>query len=60
MAVSLDKMTLTKASPAVSLTKKTGASGQMRVNLNWNAGKSGGLFKKSSAIDLDLGCLYEL
>lgn len=60
MAVSLDKTTLTKAAPAVSLTKKTGASGQMRVNLNWNSGKSGGLFKKSSAIDLDLGCLYEL
>ena len=60
MAVSLDKTTLTKASPAVSLTKKTGASGQMRINLNWNAGKGGGLFKKSSAIDLDLGCLFEL
>lgn len=57
--VSLDKHTLTKAAPAVSLTKKTGASGQMRINLNWNAGKSG-LFHKSSAIDLDLGCLYEL
>ncbi|MCW2572170.1 MAG: tellurium resistance protein [Frankiales bacterium] len=60
MAVSLDKITLTKAAPAVSLTKKTGASGQLRVNLNWNAGKGGGLFKKSSAIDLDLGCLFEL
>ena len=35
-------------------------SGELRVNLNWNQGKSGGMFHKSSAIDLDLGCLYEL
>jgi tellurite resistance protein TerA len=60
MAVSLNKVTLTKAAPAVSLTKTSGASGQMRVNLNWNAGKGGGLFKKTASIDLDLGCLYEL
>jgi tellurite resistance protein TerA len=60
MAVSLNKVTLTKAAPAVSLTKKTGASGHMRVNLNWNAGQSGGFLKKSTPIDLDLGCLFEL
>jgi tellurite resistance protein TerA len=58
--VSLNKVTLTKAKPGISLTKSTGASGQLRINLNWNQGKGGGLFKKSSAIDLDLGCLYEL
>jgi tellurite resistance protein TerA len=58
--VNLNKVTLTKASPGISLTKTTGASGQMRVNLNWNQGKGGGLFHKSQAIDLDLGCLYEL
>jgi len=54
------KVSLTKGKPGISLTKATGASGRMRINLNWNQGKGGGLFKKSTAIDLDLGCLYEL
>jgi len=54
------KVSLTKSKPGISLTKATGASGRMRINLNWNQGKGGGLFKKSTAIDLDLGCLYEL
>jgi tellurite resistance protein TerA len=58
--VSLGKVTLTKSNPGISLAKNAGASGQMRINLNWNQGHSGGLFKKSAAIDLDLGCLYEL
>ncbi|MDX6230746.1 MAG: tellurite resistance protein TerA [Frankiales bacterium] len=58
--VNLSKVTLTKANPGISLAKNTGASGQMRVNLNWNQGKGGGMFHKSTAIDLDLGCLYEL
>lgn len=65
--VSLSKVTLTKSAPSVSLTKAGGASGTMRVNLNWNsrpAGGGGGFLKKLSgsggAIDLDLGCLYEL
>ena len=58
--VSLGKVTLTKSNPGISLAKSTGASGQMRINLNWNQGHSGGLFKKSAAIDLDLGCLWEL
>jgi len=52
-------VTLTKAAPTVSLTKGSGATGQMRVNLNWNAGTKG-LFRKAQSIDLDLGCLYEL
>ncbi|WOK33021.1 TerD family protein [Pseudomonas syringae] len=39
--------------------------GEMRVNLNWNRRndtKGGGFFsmKKSTAIDLDVGCLFEL
>jgi tellurite resistance protein TerA len=55
-----EKVSLTKARPSVSLTKKTGAAGKMRVNLNWHAGAAKGLFKKSSAIDLDLACLFEL
>ena len=58
--VNLSKVTLTKASPGISLAKSSGASGQMRINLNWAQGSSGGLFKKSTNIDLDLGCLYEL
>jgi tellurite resistance protein TerA len=57
--VSLSKVTLTKAAPTVSLTKQSGTSGLMRVNLNWNSGQSKGLFHKSKAIDLDLGCLFE-
>ncbi len=69
--VSLSKVTLTKSEPTVSLRKQGATlSGQMRVNLNWNtrpagAPAGGGFFKRmaqapSSAIDLDLGCLYEL
>lgn len=57
------KVTLTKASPAVSLTKQESESGILRVNLNWNAkpSEAGGFLKRltSDAIDLDLGCLYE-
>lgn len=69
-AVGAQKVTLTKAKPTVSLAK-SGArlSGSLRVNLNWNARPAGapgggGFLKRltgqSSAIDLDLGCLYEL
>jgi tellurite resistance protein TerA len=63
-AASLDKVTLTKSSPSVSLKKQTG---RMRVNLNWDARKlppaPTSIFKRRnepSGIDLDLGCLYEL
>ena len=66
--MSLSKVTLTKAAPTVSLTKQGGASGVLRVNLNWNArpagAPSGGGFLsrltgQTGAIDLDLACLYE-
>jgi len=58
--VSLSKVTLTKAAPSVSLTKRGGVSGVMRVNLNWNAKPpSRGLFSRNQQLDLDLGCLYE-
>jgi tellurite resistance protein TerA len=58
--VSLGKVTLTKSAPSVSLTKHGGASGTLRVNLNWNAKPAErGFFKKHSQLDLDLGCLYE-
>jgi tellurite resistance protein TerA len=56
------KVILTKAAPTVSLTKHAGATGTMRVNLNWTAraDNGGGFFKRpTQAIDLDLGCLYE-
>jgi tellurite resistance protein TerA len=62
--VSLSKVTLTKTSPSVSLSKQ---SGQLRVNLNWETepagAHTGGLLKRLvgyRGVDLDLGCLYEL
>ncbi|GAA2062730.1 TerD family protein [Williamsia deligens] len=62
--VNLGKITLTKSAPTISLAKvRDKPSGTMRVNLNWSrgAGAGGGVFRKrSSGIDLDLGCLYEL
>ena len=66
--VSLSKVTLTKASPTVSLTKHGGASGLLRVNLNWTAQPastpSRSFFGRATAqpdpIDLDLACLWEL
>ncbi len=72
--VSLSKITLTKSTPTLSLTKQGSSGGQMRVNLNWTArpageapaGGGGFLSKLKSAaggagggIDLDLGALYE-
>jgi tellurite resistance protein TerA len=66
--VSLGKVTLTKSAPSVSLTKGGAATGELRVNLNWNARppqqQSGGFFRKLAGgtpgnIDLDLACLYE-
>lgn len=59
--VSLNKVVLTKAKPAVSLAKQTGG-GVVRVNLNWDAqsAPAKGLFRRAApAIDLDLGALYE-
>jgi tellurite resistance protein TerA len=59
-AVSLSKVTLTKAAPSVSLTKHGGVRGTLQVNLNWDARPPAhGLFKKTQQLDLDLGCLYE-
>ena len=61
--VSLSKVTLTKAAPSVSLTKRGATGGQLRVNLQWSAGvqESRGLFgkRRGNAIDLDLACLWE-
>lgn len=61
--VNLSKVTLTKAAPSISLAKGAGAGGQMRINLNWTQPPPAkGFFKRStgSAVDLDLGCLWEL
>ncbi len=55
------KISLTKASPGISLAKSSGASGRMRVNLNWDQTTGGGgLFRKSKSVDLDLGCMFEM
>ncbi|MFB9377652.1 tellurium resistance protein [Kineococcus gynurae] len=70
--LSLSKVTLTKAAPKVSLTKR-GGTGRLTVHLAWNArpaaapaGGGGFLSKLRNAavgsaggIDLDLGALYE-
>ncbi|KIA66484.1 TerD family protein [Nocardia vulneris] len=57
--VNLSKVTLSKATPSINLTKPGEQQGAMRVNLNWSAG-SKGFFRRSKPVDLDLGCLYEL
>lgn len=62
--ISLTKITLDKSKSSVSLEKKAGGFGEIRVNLNWNRGTQnkgllGGMFG-SKGIDLDLGCLFEM
>ncbi|WP_445769180.1 TerD family protein [Rheinheimera sp.] len=61
--VNLNKISLDKRQSSISLEKKDGNFGEIKVNLNWNRGsKSGGFFGfgKNNGIDLDVGCLYEL
>ncbi|WP_416985378.1 TerD family protein [Streptomyces sp. T028] len=66
--VRLTKVTLTKAAPAVSLTKQGATSGVMRVNLNWEVrkqfsgwgGKHGRAVALHNDLDLDLCALFEL
>jgi tellurite resistance protein TerA len=60
--VSLAKISLTKSAPRTSLTKPGERQGVMRVNLNWSAGQQKRKFFGGGgrAIDLDLGCLWEL
>ncbi|MFQ1702591.1 TerD family protein [Loktanella agnita] len=61
--VNLTKVTLTKEKPSVSLAKKADGFGQIEINLNWTqtGGKKKGIFGlKGKAIDLDLGCFFEL
>jgi tellurite resistance protein TerA len=60
--VRLSKVTLTKASPMVSLTKEGITGSRMRVNLNWvQAAPGRGMLKRlMGPTDLDLCCLWEL
>lgn len=58
-SISLSKVTLDKTRSSISLEKTAGGFGEIRVNLNWNKGRSG-FFGGGKSIDLDVGCLYEL
>ncbi|NMZ56792.1 TerD family protein [Pseudomonas lundensis] len=66
--VNLSKITLDKQRPSISLDKKDGDFGEIKINLNWNRSSQnsggGGFFAslrgKSGGIDLDVGCLYEM
>lgn len=57
--ISLSKVSLDKKGQSVSLEKRGASFGEIRVNLNWTRGKRG-MFGGGNAIDLDLGCLFEL
>lgn len=56
--VSLGKVRLEKPGQAVSLEKRATGFGEILLNLQWSRGKRGFFARK--AIDLDLGCLFEL
>ena len=58
-SISLSKVTLIKKGDGISLEKKSKEHGQILINLNWTQGKKS-LFGFGKAIDLDLGCLFEL
>ncbi|MCA8090886.1 TerD domain-containing protein [Burkholderia anthina] len=61
--IRLSKVTLDKSRPSISLEKTSAGFGEIKVNLNWNQGRSGllgGLLGKRDAVDLDLGCLFEM
>ncbi|OXJ11817.1 TerD family protein [Burkholderia sp. AU6039] len=61
--IRLSKVTLDKSRPSISLEKTAAGFGEIKVNLNWNQGTSGllgGFLGKRGAIDLDLGCLFEM
>ncbi len=62
--INLDKISLTKNKPSISLEKRGASLGELRVNLNWNQSKvmTKGFFgiQKEKVIDLDLCCLFAL
>ncbi|MEN2749112.1 TerD family protein [Sphingomonas sp. T9W2] len=57
--VNLSKVTLVKPGQTVSLEKRGASFGEITINLNWSRGRKG-FFGGGTAIDLDLGCLFEL
>lgn len=62
-SVNLSKVTLTKEKPTVSLAKKASGFGMIEINLDWSqtGGKKKGIFGlRGKAIDLDLGCFFEM
>jgi len=56
--VNLSKVSLDKKGQSISLEKRGASYGEILVNLNWSRGRRG--FFGGGAIDLDLGCLWEL
>ncbi|MDO3408521.1 TerD family protein [Saccharibacillus sp. CPCC 101409] len=61
-APNLQKIELTKRGDKISLEKKAGSDsiGEILINLNWNQRAGGGFFGRTTGVDLDLGCLFEL
>lgn len=57
--VRLSKVTLEKPGQTISLEKRGTSFGEIVVNLNWSRGRKG-FFGGGQAVDLDLGCLFEL
>ena len=55
--VSLAKVTLEKTSPTISLEKRGASFGEIGINLNWSRARG---WLSGNAVDLDLGCLFEL
>lgn len=63
--VRLEKITLDKKTPSISLEKRAQGFGEIVVNLNWNqgGGSGKGFFGRLAGgrkVDLDLGCLFKL
>jgi len=63
--IRLEKITLDKRNPTISLAKKAQGFGEIVVNLNWHQGSGGGkgFFGRLTGggkIDLDLGCLFKM
>lgn len=63
--IRLEKITLDKKTPSISLEKKGRGFEEIVVNLNWNqrASGGGGFFGRLTGggkVDLDLGCLFKL
>jgi tellurite resistance protein TerA len=60
--INLSKISLDKKTASISLEKADGNFGEIKINLNWNRGGKGGFLGigKNSAIDLDVGCLFEM